>query len=117
MAKMTRKNIDVNQNLSKLRNKVNLPLLDATTDADIAKHKAEDDAEALLDATRLKAIQAAMQLGLDDIEAGRYKEFSSKTSLRKHLKSIITKAATTAKKPNPVLNWINIRFNWKQHTK
>jgi predicted component of type VI protein secretion system len=98
MAKMTRKNIDVNQNLSKLRNKVNLPLLDATTDADIAKHIAEDDAEALLDATRLKALQAAMQLGLDDIEAGRYKEFSSKTSLCKHLKSIITKAATTAKK-------------------
>ena len=98
MAKMTRKNIDVNQNLSNLRNKVNLPLLDATTDADIAKHKAEEDAEALLDATRLKALQAAMQLGLDDIEAGRYKEFSSKTSLRKHLKSIITKATTIAKK-------------------
>jgi hypothetical protein len=39
-----------------------------------------------------------MQLGLNDIEAGRYKEFSSKTSLRKHLKSIIAKAATTAKK-------------------
>jgi hypothetical protein len=98
MTKMTRKNIDVSQNLSKLHNKVNLPLLDATTDADIAKHKEEDDAEALLDATRLKALQAAMQLGLNDIEAGRYKEFSSKTSLRKHLKSIIAKASTTAKK-------------------
>ena len=97
MTKMTRKNIDVNQKPSKLSHKVNLLLLDATTEEDIAKHKAEDDAEALLDATRFKALQAAMQLGLDDVEAGRYKEFDSKASLRKHLKSIIAKAAAAKK--------------------
>jgi hypothetical protein len=37
-----------------------------------------------------------VQLGLDDIEAGRFKEFDSKTSLRKHLKSIISKATAAA---------------------
>ena len=97
MTKMIRKNIDVNQKPSKLRKMVNLPLLDSTTEEDIEKHMAEDNAEALLDATRFKALQAAVQLGLDDMEAGRYKEFGSKASLRKHLKSIIAKAATAKK--------------------
>jgi antitoxin ParD1/3/4 len=46
------------------------------------------------DALKLKALQAAVQLGLDDIEAGRYKEFDSKASLRKHLKSVISKVTT-----------------------
>jgi antitoxin ParD1/3/4 len=45
------------------------------------------------DAAKLKALKAAVQLGLDDIEAGRFKEFDSKASLRKHLKSIISKAS------------------------
>ena len=46
------------------------------------------------DALKLKALQAAVQLGLDDIEAGRFKEFDSKASLRKHLKSILSKVTT-----------------------
>lgn len=48
------------------------------------------------DAAKLKALKAAVQLGLDDIEAGRFKEFDSKASLRKHLKSIILKAKAAA---------------------
>ena len=97
MIKIIRTTIDVNKKLPKFRQKVNLTLLDSTTEADIEKHKAEDVAEALLNATRFKALQAAVQLGLDDMEAGRYKEFGSKASLRKHLKSIIAKAATAKK--------------------
>jgi predicted transcriptional regulator len=97
MTKLTRINIDPNQKLPKLRHQVNYLLLDATTDEDIAKHKAQDDAEALADATRLQALQAAIQLGLDDVEAGRIKEFQSKSALRKHLKSVIAKADTIKK--------------------
>ena len=48
------------------------------------------------DAAKLKALKAAVQLGLDDIEAGRFKEFDSKASLRKHLNSIILKAKAAA---------------------
>ena len=46
------------------------------------------------DALKLKALQAAVQLGLNDIEAGRFKEFDSKASLRKHLKSVLSKVTT-----------------------
>lgn len=46
------------------------------------------------DALKLKALKAAVQLGLDDIEAGRFKEFDSKASLRKHLKSVLSKVTT-----------------------
>ncbi len=48
------------------------------------------------DALKLKALQAAVQLGLDDIKAGRFKEFDSKASLRKHLKSVLSKVTTVA---------------------
>ena len=92
MTKLTRINIDVNQKMPKLSHDVNYLLLDATTDEDIAKHKAQDDAEALADATRLQTLQAAIQLGLDDVKAGRIKEFQSKSALRKHLKSVVAKA-------------------------
>ena len=47
MIKIIRTTIDVNKKLPKFRQKVNLMLLDSTTEADIAKHKAQDDAEAL----------------------------------------------------------------------
>ena len=45
------------------------------------------------DALRLQALREAMQLGMADFEAGRYKQFDSKESLRAHLKSIVAKAA------------------------
>ena len=171
MVRIIRKTIDVHKKQPISSEYVNLPLLDATTDADIEKHIAEDDAAALFDAVqfaksnkidlaskavnwhnmpiplrkdapmptrnvvltdhqalmieglvtsgryqnasevlreglrmleqrekedalKLKALQAAVQLGLDDIEAGRFKEFDSKASLRKHLKSVLSKVTT-----------------------
>ncbi len=171
MTRIIRRTVDEHKKLPKLSKYVNLRLLDATTDLDIEKHIAEDDAAALFDAIqfaksnkidltskaanwhnmptthrkdapmptrnvvltdhqalmieelvtsgryqnasevlreglrmleqrekedalKLKALQAAVQLGLDDIEAGRYKEFDSKASLRKHLKSVISKVTT-----------------------
>jgi len=171
VVKFIRKTIDVHNKQSISSEYVNLALLDATTDADIEKHKAEDDAAALFDAVqyaksnkialtrkavnwhnmpiplskdtpmptrnvvitdqqalmieelvssgryqnasevlreglrmldqrekedalKLKALQIAVQLGLDDIKAGRFKEFDSKASLRKHLKSVLSKVTT-----------------------
>jgi antitoxin ParD1/3/4 len=171
MVKLIRKTIDVHNKQPISSEYVNLALLDATTDADIEKHKAEDDAAALFDAVqfaksnkialtrkavnwhnmpiplskdtpmptrnvvitdqqalmieelvssgryqnasevlreglrmldqrekedalKLKALQAAVQVGLDDIKAGRFKEFDSKASLRKHLKSVLSKVTT-----------------------
>ena len=171
MIKIIRTTIDVHKKLPKFRQKVNLTLLDSTTETDIAKHKAQDDADALFDAVqfaksnkneltskagdwhnmpiplskdtpmptrnvvitdqqalmieelvssgryqnasevlreglrmldqhekedalKLKALQAAVQVGLDDIKAGRFKEFDSKASLRKHLKSVLSKVTT-----------------------
>ncbi len=38
------------------------------------------------DAYRLEALRAATQVGLSDMDAGRFKTFDSKTSLRSHLK-------------------------------
>lgn len=173
MTKIIRTTIDVNKKLPKFRQKVNLTLLDSTTEADIAKHKAQDDAEALFDAVqfakshknkltskagdwhnmpiplaqdtpmptrnvvltehqaslierlvtsgryqnasevlreglrmveqrekedanRLLALREAMELGMADFEAGRYKQFDTKESLRAHLKSIVAKAAAAA---------------------
>ncbi len=45
------------------------------------------------DAYRLQALRAAMELGLADFEAGRYKQFDSKESSSAHLKSIVATAA------------------------
>jgi len=50
MTKMIRKTIDVHKKLPKSSKYVNIRLLDATTDSDIEKHIAEDDAAALFDA-------------------------------------------------------------------
>lgn len=173
MTKMIRKTIDVHKKQPKSSKYVNIRLLDATTDSDIEKHIAEDDAAALFDAAefaksnkidltsknvnwhnmpttlrkdapmptrnvaltdhqammieelvtsgryqnasevlreglrmveqrekedayRLQALREAMELGMADFEAGRYKQFDSKESLRAHLKSIVAKAAAEA---------------------
>jgi antitoxin ParD1/3/4 len=48
------------------------------------------------DANRLQALREAMELGMADFEAGRYKQFDTKESLRAHLKSIVAKAAAAA---------------------
>lgn len=50
MTKMIRKTIDVHKKQPKSSKYVNIRLLDATTDSDIEKHIAEDDAAALFDA-------------------------------------------------------------------
>ena len=44
------------------------------------------------DALRLKALQAAVQVGLADSAAGRYTDFNSSESLTKHLNSLAKKA-------------------------
>ena len=44
------------------------------------------------DAYRLDALRSAVQIGIADIEAGRFKTFDSKETLRAHLKSIAAKA-------------------------
>jgi len=48
------------------------------------------------DANRLLALREAMELGMADFVAGRYKQFDTKESLRAHLKSIVAKAAAAA---------------------
>ncbi len=50
MTKIIRKTIDVHKKQPKSSKYVNIRLLDATTDSDIEKHIAEDDAAALFDA-------------------------------------------------------------------
>ena len=37
---------------------------------------------------RLEALRAAVQVGIDDFEAGRYRTFESPAALRHHLKSV-----------------------------
>lgn len=46
------------------------------------------------DASRLEALRSAVRVGIEDIEAGRFKTFDSMESLRTHLKSITAKAIT-----------------------
>jgi antitoxin ParD1/3/4 len=48
------------------------------------------------DAYRLEALRSAVQAGLADVEAGRFKTFDSKASLRAHLKSVTAKAIAAA---------------------
>lgn len=47
----------------------------------IERRDAEDEA-------RLKALRAAVQVGIDDIEAGRYQTFESPEELRHYLESV-----------------------------
>lgn len=51
----------------------------------IERRDAEDEA-------KLKALQAAVQVGIDDIEAGRYQTFKDDDSLRRHLEDIAASA-------------------------
>jgi antitoxin ParD1/3/4 len=44
------------------------------------------------DASRLEALRTATKIGIEDIEAGRFKTFESADSLRAHIKTIKTKA-------------------------
>ena len=48
------------------------------------------------DALRLKALQAAVQVGLANSAAGRHTDFHSSASLTKHLKSLAKKAIASA---------------------
>jgi len=45
---------------------------------------------------RLKALQAAVQVGLADSAAGRYNDFNSSESLTQHLKTLAKKATANA---------------------
>ena len=45
---------------------------------------------------RLKALQAAVQVGLADSAAGRYTDFNSSESLTKHLETLAKKAIASA---------------------
>jgi antitoxin ParD1/3/4 len=47
-------------------------------------------------AYRLQALRTAVQAGVTDIEAGRFKTFDNKESLRQHLQSIAAKATAAA---------------------
>ena len=48
------------------------------------------------DAYRLEALRSAVQAGIADVEAGRFKTVDSKASLRAHLKSVTAKAIAAA---------------------
>lgn len=43
------------------------------------------------DATRLQALRTAVKVGLDDIQAGRFKAFDDKDPLRKHFQLLTSK--------------------------
>lgn len=47
------------------------------------------------DATRLQALRPAVKVGLDDMQAGRYKTFDDQESLRKHLQLLTSKVIAT----------------------
>ncbi len=47
------------------------------------------------DAYRLEALRSAVQVGIEDITAGRFNNFENKGLLRTHLKSITDKAILT----------------------
>jgi antitoxin ParD1/3/4 len=46
------------------------------------------------DASRLEALRSAVKVGIDDIDAGRFKTFDTAASLRTHLRSITADAIT-----------------------
>jgi antitoxin ParD1/3/4 len=48
------------------------------------------------DAYRLEALRAAVQIGVADIQAGRFKAFDTKASLRAHLQSLTDPTTTAA---------------------
>ena len=48
------------------------------------------------DSLRLDALRSAVKVGIADVEAGRFKTFDTKESLRAHLKLVTTKAIAEA---------------------
>lgn len=46
---------------------------------------------------KLKALRDAIQVGIDDIEAGRYETFTSRTQLRRRLREIAEEAVRHGK--------------------
>ena len=46
------------------------------------------------DASRLEALRSAVKVGIDDMDAGRFKTFDTGASLRQHLQSISADAIT-----------------------
>ena len=48
------------------------------------------------DAYRLEALRSAVQLGIADVDAGRFKTIDSKESLRAHLELVTAKAIAAA---------------------
>lgn len=65
--KTVRMTIDVKNSTAKPVGRINTDRVDATTDADIAKHKAEDEAGALLDAAKF-ARRVRRRLGFSQAE-------------------------------------------------
>jgi antitoxin ParD1/3/4 len=47
-------------------------------------------------ASRLQALREAIQVGIDDIEAGRFKSFDSPEPMKAHLKTLAAKAISGA---------------------
>ena len=47
---------------------------------------------------RLKALREAARVGIEAIEEGQYRTFTSQAALRKHLRSAASRALTKAKK-------------------
>jgi hypothetical protein len=52
----------------------------------------DDEVRAGDDLRRLQALRDAAQLGLADIEAGRFKEFATREDLKRHLEDIMSAA-------------------------
>jgi antitoxin ParD1/3/4 len=46
---------------------------------------------------KLKALREAAQVGIDDMEAGRYRSFETSEALRRHLRSVADDAIKAAK--------------------
>jgi len=46
---------------------------------------------------KLKALRAAVQVGIDDMEAGRYRTFKSPEELRRHLRALADEAIGAAR--------------------
>lgn len=49
------------------------------------------------DRAKLKALRDAVQVGIDDMEAGRYRAFEAPQSLRRHLKALADDAILGAR--------------------
>jgi antitoxin ParD1/3/4 len=50
-----------------------------------------------IDKAKLKALREAVQVGIDDIEAGRYRTFRSSEELRRFLREVTDEAIAEAK--------------------